>query len=185
MVAKLPPFRFTVDQYHRMIDTGVLTEDDRVELIRGEIVPKMPIGDRHVRCVNRLNRLVTRLTADDIVVSVQNPVVLTDSEPEPDVVLYRESSTNPGVKPRPSQVLLLVEVADATFERDCDEKLPLYAENGLSECWIVNLNDDTVHVFRGPKPDGAWGATQQLTRGGTLTIAALPGISLAVNDILP
>jgi Uma2 family endonuclease len=80
---------------------------------------------------------------------------------------------------------LLVEVADSTFDRDHDEKSPLYAENGVAEYWIDDLNDETVHVFRDPKADGTWGFAQQLSRGGTLTIAALPGVSIAVNDVLP
>ena len=88
-------------------------------------------------------------------------------------------------KPRPREVFLLIEVADSSFDDDHDVKGPLYARNAIPEYWIVNLNDDTVHVFRDPKPDGTWGSTQQLVRGGTLTVAALPGVSFAVNDILP
>jgi Uma2 family endonuclease len=169
-----------------MIDAGILTEDDRVELIRGEIVPKMAIGDAHSACVDRLNFRLSQGIVGQASVRIQNPVILSDSEPEPDVSLarFRPDFYQTG-RPRPADVLLLIEVADSTFADDRDVKSPLYAENGIPEYWIVNLNDDTVHVFRDPKPNGAWGSTQQLTRGGTLTIATLPGVSLAVNDVLP
>jgi Uma2 family endonuclease len=180
------PYRFTVEEYHRMIDAGILHEDERVELIHGELVCSMPIGDRHAGCVNRLNFRMGTWFAGRTLVSVQNPVVLADSEPQPDILLLapRHDFYASG-KPRPADVQLLIEVADSTFDDDRDIKGPLYAENGITEYWIVNLNDDTVHVFREPQPDCTWSNIQQFTRSATLTVAALPGISVAVNDILP
>lgn len=178
------PYLFTVEQYHRMIAAGILHEDDRIELIRGEMLVKMAIGDRHIRCVNRLNKLLTPRVGDDVIVSIQNPIQLADSEPEPDVVLYRDA---PGfvAPPRPADTLLVAEVAYSSIDEDLGPKAVLFAENAITEYWVVDLTSDSVHVHRVPKPDGAWSSTRQLTRDETLTIAALPGISLTVNDILP
>src|SRR5262245_7228055 len=125
MSARPVPHRLTVAQYDRMIDLGVLKEDDRVELVRGIIVAKMPIGNPHVATVDRLNRLFNRTTDDSVVVSIQNPVHLADSEPEPDVVLKSARDTFYG-KPSPADILLLVEVADDSLETDREVKGPLY-----------------------------------------------------------
>src|SRR3954463_7763270 len=107
MIARLPPFRFTVGQYERMIETGILTENDRVELLRGEIVPKMAIGDAHSACVDRLNWRLNRITGGQVLVRVQNPVVCADSEPEPDVSLVKfRPDFYETAKPRPADVQL-------------------------------------------------------------------------------
>jgi Uma2 family endonuclease len=186
MIAKAPPFRFTVDQYDQMIETGILTEDDRVELIRGEIVPKMAIGSRHAGVVNRLNRLLYSQVQGRAILSLQNPVHLSDSEPEPDLaVLHPRADDYADSLPEASEVFLLIEVADSSLDRDRDEKAPLYAENGISEYWIVNLDDDTVLVHRGPQPDGTWTTITTHGRGDILTVAALPTVTVAVADILP
>jgi Uma2 family endonuclease len=178
--------RLTVAEYHALIDAGALTEDDRVELIRGQLVPKMPIGDSHAACVDRLNRLFNRRTDDTVLVRSQNPVVLADSEPEPDLSLVRfRPDYYASGKPTPADTLLVIEVADTSLERDRDEKGPIYAENGIPEYWIVDLNSDTVLVHRGPRPDGAWGQVTTHSRGDTLTVAALPGVAVAVADLLP
>jgi Uma2 family endonuclease len=183
---KSPAQRITVDEYDRMIADGTFAEDDRVELIHGEIVPKMPIGDSHSACVDRLNFRFNLAVAGRALVRVQNPVILTDSEPEPDVSLahFRPDFYQTG-RPRPADVLLIIEVADSTPDRDRDVKGPLYANNGIPEYWIVDLNTDTVLVYRGPQPDGTWAITETRRRGDTLTITALPGVAVAVADILP
>ena len=164
-----------------MIDQGILKEDARVELIRGEIVAKMPIGDAHVTCVNRLNRLLILAIGDQAIVSVQNPIRLADSEPEPDVVLNR-----PGIygKPGPADILLVIEVADASLEDDREVKRPLYAENGIAEYWIVNLVDRCLEVHRQPRPDGSYADVQTLRTGETIEIAALPGVRIEVTELV-
>jgi Uma2 family endonuclease len=179
-------YRFTVDEYERLTEAGILTEDDRVELIHGELVKKMAIGPRHAAAVKRLRRVFGTLVGGRATIGSQDPVRLDDSEPEPDLsLLHFRADDYASSHPKASDVFLIVEAADSSFEDDRDIKGPLYARNGIPEYWIINLNDDTVHDFREPKPDGTWGSTQQIARGGILTIAALPGISLAVNDILP
>jgi Uma2 family endonuclease len=186
MIAKAPPFRFTVDQYDQMIENGILTEDNRVELIRGEIVAKMAIGDAHSACVDRLNWRLNRAIGARGIVRVQNPIVLADSEPEPDIsiVNFRADFYENG-RPSPDDVLLVIEVGDTTFEWDRDEKAPLYAENAIPEYWIIDLNTDTVLVYRNPQPDGSWATVTTHGRGDVLTVAALPTVTVAVADILP
>jgi Uma2 family endonuclease len=176
--------RYSVDDYEEMIRLGALTENDRVELIRGEIVAKMPIGDRHLVTVNRLNRLYNRRLGDLVIVSIQNPVRLDDSEPEPDVSLLRprEDEYASG-KPRAADVLLLIEVSDSSLDYDRDVKKPLYAESGITEFWIVNLVDECLEVYRGPQPDGTYQEERVLKRGESTDIVALPGLVVAVDEL--
>lgn len=178
-------YRFSVDDYEQMIEFGILDENRRIELIRGEIIDKMPIGDRPMAGVNRLNRCLSRGVGDRAIVSVQNPIRFPDSEPEPDVALLRprEDFYESG-KPRPADVLLIIEVADTTVDYDRDEKRPLYAEAGVPEYWIVNLIDDAVEVHRQPRPDGTYADVRVLRRGQQLDIAALPGLTITVDAVL-
>ena len=175
-------FKLSVDQYQQMITTGILTENDRVELIRGELLDKMPIGDIHVEVVNRLSRKFARLLDDAVTVSVQNPLVLADSEPEPDLVLFTRQA---GGKPRASDVHLVVEVADSSLEFDRTVKLPLYAQSGIRELWIVNLIDSQVEVYRKPQLNGTFADAKILTRNDAAQPAAFPSVSLSVSEILP
>src|SRR5437588_8391941 len=124
--ARGAPYLFTVEQYHHMIAAAILQEDERIELIRGEMLKKMSVGDLHIRCVIRLNKLFVRRVADDVAVSPQNPIQLADSEPEPDIVLSRDF---PGfvAPPRPGDTFLVVEVADSSIDEDLGGKAVLYA----------------------------------------------------------
>jgi Uma2 family endonuclease len=186
MIAKLPPFRFTVDQYDRMVELRILTEDDRVELIRGEIVAKMPNWPRHAGITKRLIRLLIPLLQGRAILAVQDPIRLLDSEPEPDVAILRPGPDDYASRhPTPPDVFVLIEVADSSLDRDRDWKGPLYAENGVSEYWIIDVDSATVLVHRDPQPDGTWAAVTTRRRGDTLDVAALPGVSVAVADVLP
>lgn len=179
-------YPFTPLEYQRMLDAGIVLPDDRVERGDGDRREWMTIGDRHCACCDLLNDVLHQVIGPRALVRIQNPVVLDILEPEPDVsVVVRRLDFYRSGKPRAADALLMVEVADTSLDYDRDVKGPLYARNKIPEYWIVNLNDDTVHVFRGPQADGTWASTQQLAGGGTLTIAALPGVSLAVNDVLP
>lgn len=178
-------YRFSVDDYDRMIATGILTEENRVELIRGEILSKMPVGDPHMACVNRLNRLFTRLLGDDAIVSVQNPVRLPDSEPEPDLALLRpKDDFYESGKPEPGDVLLIIEVAESSIEFDRDVKGPLYAESGIGEYWIVDLNASRVEVRRGPQPDGTYFETAIYRPHEHIELGALPNVCVGVSGFL-
>ena len=129
---QLTRWRFTVHDYHRMGEAGILQEDDRVELIEGELVQMTAIGTRHFSCVNRLNRLLVMNVRDEAVVSVQNPVRLNEyTEPQPDATVIRPRDYRESL-PMPEDVLLLIEVSDTTLAYDRGVKLPLYARSGRS-----------------------------------------------------
>jgi Uma2 family endonuclease len=185
MPLTLTRHRFSVDDYEQMIEKGILGENDRVELIRGEILDKMAIGDPHTATVKRLNHLFSRLVGDRVTLSIQDPIRLPDSEPEPDVALLRpQADYYASGKPLPPDVFLLIEVADSSLDFDRDVKRPLYAQSGIGEYWIVNLTDDCLEVYRRPQPDGSYGDVQTLRRGDQVEVTALPGLLLPVTDLL-
>lgn len=177
--------KFTVEQYHKMGESGILTEDDRVELIRGEIVEIASIGRRHAACVNRLVRLFTQILGDSIILSPQNPVELSDnSEPQPDTALLqpRPDFYESG-HPQPEDIILLVEVADTTAESDRTIKIPLYAENGIGETWLVNINEQCVEVYRETSATG-YQNVHIFQRGQSLSLQAFPDINITVDEVL-
>ena len=172
---------FTVDEYRAMGCAGILTPDERVELIDGLIIPMSPIGDPHVDCVNHLTRLFVLRTDPKAIVSVQNPVRLNDyTEPEPDVVLIRPNKA--GV-PNAEDVLLLVEVADTTLAFDRDIKLPRYAAAGIPEVWIVVLEEDCLEVYRKPGATG-YAEERSFGRGEAVSIEALPAAGAFAVDAM-
>lgn len=186
-MAALPlKHRFNVDDYYRMAEAGILAEDARVELIEGEIVDMTPIGVRHALCVNRLNHLLSKLLAGEVIVSVQNPIHLDHhSEPQPDVTLlklrdYSHDQQHPGA----DDVLLVIEVSDSTISVDQKVKLPLYARAGILEVWIVNLQQDRIEVYAQPE-SGAYRIIQPMSKGQSIQLPGSPGITLKVEDVLP
>jgi Uma2 family endonuclease len=175
--------RFTVRDYHRMAEVGILTEDDRVELVDGEIVQMTPIGGRHVACVNRLTRLLIRHTGEDATVSVQNPVQLAeDQEPQPDVAVIRARSYG-DVLPGARDVLLLIEVADTSLGYDRARKLPLYARAGLAESWLVDLQGEAIERHTNPV-GGTYRLTLRAGRGEEIASLAVPGLVLRADEVL-
>jgi Uma2 family endonuclease len=178
--------RFTAEEYHRLAEVGILHEDDRVELIEGEIIIMAPIGLRHATCVALLNRELTLALGRRAFLWPQNPVRLfPDTEPQPDVVILRERADDYAHAPaRPSDVLLLVEVADTSYRYDRRVKLPLYARSGVAELWIVDLTRDLIEIYRDRQTD-RYATTTQVRRGGVVAPAAFPDIVLAVDAILP
>ena len=176
---------FTVEEYHRMAEAGILSEDDRVELIEGELVTMSPIGSRHAGVVDRLNHLFSRRTGEGIIVRVQNPLRLSPhSEPQPDVALLRYrpdfyASAHPG----PEDVLLVVEVAETSADYDRSVKIPLYARHGIPEAWLVDLLEERIEIYRHPTPQG-YQDLHIAHRGETVRPTTLPDLELSVDDIL-
>lgn len=176
---------FTVAEYHRMAEAGILGEDDRVELLEGEIVEMSPIGSRHAGCVMRLNQLLSRQVGQGILVNIQNPIRMGEhSEPQPDLTLLRPrpdfyAQAHPG----PADVLLLIEVAETSADSDRAVKLPLYARSGISEVWLVDLAEERVEVHRHPSP-GGYQESRTVQRGERLAPQALPALDLAVEAVL-
>jgi Uma2 family endonuclease len=177
--------KYSVDDYEEMIRLGVITERDRVELIWGEIVAKMAIEPRHSTCVKGLSQLLTVRVAGRAVVGVQNPIRLPDSEPEPDISLVRPPKERYLTRnSEPADIFLVVEVADSSLEDDRNFMLRLYAESRIQEFGIANLRDDCLEVYRGPQPDGTYQEMRVLQRGQSTDIVALPGFTIAVDEVL-
>ena len=177
--------RFTMNQYHDMIDRGIFAEDEPIELIRGEIVRKMPIGNPHAATVNILTRLLSKRIPDSAMISIQNPVLLSDSEPEPDVAILNFcDDLYASRRPNAQDVLLLIEVADTSLAYDRDVKGPIYAEAGIREYWIVNLMNLTIEIYRDPQSDGRFATVTTTLSGEILTPLLLSGLSVPVDEIL-
>lgn len=168
-----------------MAAAGVLSEDDRVELIEGEIIEMSPIGSRHAACVGRLSKLLERLAGDHAIVWVQNPVQIDDySEPVPDATLLRQRDDfYARAKPVPADVLLLVEVSDSALKYDREIKVPLYARAGVPEVWLVNLQDEVVEVYAHPTA-GTYQETRLVGRGASLTATTVPALTLEADSVL-
>ena len=188
MTTMAPPLtrrRFTVDEYHRMAEAGILGEDDRVELLDGEVVEMTPIGPRHAGGVNRLNRIFTARLGERAVVCVQNPIVLGRHwEPQPDLVLLRpRDDFYTGAHPRPGDVLLTVEIAETSLEGDRRVKVPAYARSGVPEAWLLDLPGDRLEAHRDPGPEG-YRDVRALARGERVAPEALPDLELSVDELL-
>jgi Uma2 family endonuclease len=185
MAVEIARRRFTVDEYHRMGEAGILREDDRVELIDGEIVEMTPIGSRHAGCVNRLNHIFGRALGERVVVAVQNPLSAPPaSEPQPDLMLLRpRSDFYASSHPSAGDVWLVVEVADTSVPFDRSVKIPLYARAEIPEVWLVDLTTDGVEVYRRPAAS-RYAETSRRQRGERLDCAAIPDLVLRVEEIL-
>jgi Uma2 family endonuclease len=176
--------RFTADEYHRMGEVGILREDERTELIEGDIVEMNPIGGRHVRCVNELNWLLGQQIHDGgLRVSIQNPIRLDGGlEPQPDLSVIRAGGSA-GSLPGPEDVLLVIEVSDTTLSYDRNVKLPLYARAGIREAWIVDLQGEAVERHNDPAEDG-YRRMERAGRGRTLASEVLPNLAFEANAVL-
>lgn len=175
---------FTRAEYHRMGEVGIFTEDDRVELIRGEIVKMSPIGRHHVAFVNNLNQLLVTRLAGRAVVSVQNPVVLSDdTEPQPDLTVLRQRSYK-HAGPATADVSLVIEVAETSLRYDRVTKRPLYAEAGIPEYWIVDCRAESIELLRGPAEGGYRDVTRVTGAAESVGLLAVPDVSLSLAEVL-
>ncbi len=177
------PHQFTVEDYHRMGEAGILTAGDRTELINGEIIAKSVIGSRHAARVDRLNKLFVTRCGERAIVRVQKPVTLPpDSEPEPDLLLLLpKADFYAAAHPQARDVLLAVEVADSSLRFDSTVKCELYARMGIAEYWLVDLSAGALLVYRS-NAAGAYQAPCRL-RTGSIVPLALPEVSFDVGDI--
>ena len=182
--------RFTVDDYYKMAEVGILRPDDRVELLDGEIVQMSPIGSAHAAGVTRVTNAFYARVGDRAVIRVQNPIHLGDhSEPEPDMALLRpRAELYARAHPRPADVLLVVEVADTSAAFDRRVKLPLYACAAIPETWLLVVGAVpsrwiALEVHRDPTPDG-YRQIRRLRRGQRLSPLALPNLEVSVDELL-
>jgi Uma2 family endonuclease len=182
MALALPHHKFTGEEYAQMIATGIIAEDDRVELIRGEIITMNPIGPSHAYIVAVLNRILGRQVSDDVLIAVQNPIWLPDdSQTQPDLALvaFRDYMQT---LPTPAEVLLVIEVADSSLAYDKQIKLPLYAAAGIPEAWLVDLAARRIERHTEPRADG-YATRLPIVRGGTVTSTTVPGIAIALDTL--
>jgi len=174
----------TVDEYHHMGEVGILTRDDRVELIEGQIIQMAPIGSPHAGNVNRLNRLLFLALGDRAVLSVQCPVRLSlILEPVPDFsILKPKANDYADALPTAADVLLLIEVSDTSLAYDRGVKARLYAKHGIGEYWIVDVKARSVVVHREPAGQG-YASVWQAGAGDVLEMLGLPGVRMAVDEV--
>jgi len=185
MTVKLDTRRFSVTDYYKMVEAGILKEDDRVELLDGEIVVMSPIGHEHSYTVTALIRAVHDL-ADRAILRVQDPVRLGEyREPQPDLVLVRMPLSRYGAgHPKQGDVLLLVEVSDTSLAVDRGLKLTMYAEAGIREYWIVDIVARQIEVLRSPE-GGRYAERTVLKPGEMIRPVAFPDFEVEVAGLFP
>ncbi|MGH8729931.1 MAG: Uma2 family endonuclease [Burkholderiales bacterium] len=176
---------FNVTEYYRMGEAGVFSEDDRVELIQGEIVEMSPIGIRQAACVDRLARLLQQQVGQHCIVRVQNPVRLNElSEPQPDIVLLKQRDDFYASRhPLPEDVLLIIEVAESSAGYDRKTKAPLYAAAKIPELWIVDLVQGVIEIFN-QLASTAYQSKSNVARSETVISNAVSGLRIAATDML-
>jgi Uma2 family endonuclease len=185
MRSEVPRKLFTTDEYYRMAEVGILTPEDRVELIEGEIVRMSPIGTRHAACVTRAGEIFTLKFHGRAIVTVQNPAHLNQyNEPQPDILVLKPRSDYYASKhPSPEDTLLLLEVSDTTLKFDISVKTPIYAATGISEVWVADLRNNLIRVFRDPLA-GQFQTILTFNAEDHLSILAFPDVEFKVSDLI-
>jgi Uma2 family endonuclease len=176
---------FTVDDYYRMAETGILAPGERLELLDGAVVEMSPIGVRHASVVSRLTHLLISALSDRVEVRVQNPVRLDErSEPEPDIaVLHRRGDFYAEAHPGPGDVFVLIEVADASILVDRNVKIPLYARASVPEVWLIDLQRDQIEVYAEPVSE-MYRVSEHMSRSDRVALRAFPDTAFDVAEIL-
>lgn len=176
--------RLTVDEFHRMGQSGVLPPDARIELFEGELIDMVPIGPAHANTVDHLVTLLAPLTSS-LIVRVQNPLRLgSGSELIPDVMLLRRHAGGyPTAAPGPEDVLLLIEVSDTTIRYDRNDKVKLYSQNGIAEAWLLDLNERRLEVYLKPSANG-YEEVHRPPLDQIITPSLVTGFSVVVRDLL-
>lgn len=184
-LASLPHRKFSVDDYHRFIEMGIFKPEERLELWEGEFVEMSPIGKRHAGCVDSLSEMLKDFLNRQAIVRTQNPIVLNDfSEPQPDVcLLKRRDDFYRLISATAQDVYLAMEVSDSTVKYDRDIKFPKYAENGIAESWLIDLENDRIEIHTQPTKNG-YKLVKILHRGDIAESTIFEEIKIAVDDIL-
>ena len=180
----IPRRLLTLDEYHTIGAAGVLKEDDRIELIEGEMIEMAPIRSRHLAKVTRLARLLSQCVGNQAIISVQNPIALPPhNEPQPDLALLTPRADDyEGKLPGADDTLLVIEVADTTLAYDRDAKMPIYARHGFAEAWLVDIQGRSLSILLEP---GEKGYRRLLTpsRNETITPSLLPTVFIQLADL--
>ncbi len=180
----LPTYRWPRRQYEHLVEAGILSDDDHVELIDGRIVPGSPQNSRHATAVTLCRQALDAVRPDGYFVRTQAPLALgSHSEPEPDLALIAGTPAEYW-DDHPASAVLIVDVADSSLDKDRNEKRRLYATHEIPEYWIVNVTAPTVEVYRGPE-DGEYTTKRTLDRTETLHLSAVSTDPIAVSDLIP
>ena len=177
--------QISVQDYHRMAESGILRSDERVELLEGQIIKMAAKGTAHSAAVTRIERLLRNRLGDRVLLRFQDPVRLNDhSEPEPNVaVVHPDPLYYEDHHPTPAEVFLLIEVADTSLKFDCETKALAYARSGIADYWVLDVNDRKLHVYRSPSADGYQSETI-LAEALTVAPLAFPECVVAVREML-
>jgi Uma2 family endonuclease len=178
--------QLTSSEYYQMMESGIIREGEKVELILGQIFTMAAKGTRHTLSTRKLFKQLLGLIGDRADVQSQDPITLTNnSEPEPDIVIARlRSDDYVNSHPSPDDIILLIEVADSTIKFDRDTKAQLYAAAGISEYWIVNLIDDRLEIYRQPEGN-IYTGVQIITPPRSINLPEFPEILLNIDDFFP
>ncbi len=175
---------FTVDEYYQMAQSGILKEDDRVELIEGEIIQMGPIGSSHAGCFYRLNQLFSHGLKNRTICGGQNPLHIDDyTEPQPDFMVLKRDDFYSDTHPRLGDILLLIEISQRSITYDRTIKLPLYGSSGIPECWVVDLDAKVIKQYREPDERG-YNIKNILHHDQTISPLHFPDLVLNVLDII-
>ncbi len=185
MSAEVETYRFSVEEFNKLGEAGIFAEDERVELLDGEIIVMSPIGRQHAGTVMRLQWTLQRRLSERVLFAVQNPTVLDEfSEPQPDIMLLKpKQDFYVSGHPQPDNILLLIEVSDTTLAYDRGRKLRKYAESGIIEVWIVNLKDQTIEQYREPFAS-EYGHSRVCQRGENIAVQAFPDVPFRVEELI-
>lgn len=178
------PRLITVAEYDRMIEAGIYTENDHIELLNGEIIQIMPKGKKHASANDKIARFFYRIFDEKVFVRNQNPIVLDDfSEPEPDIVLASWDENEYTEKhPTPTDILLVMEISDTTLNYDRDDKAPAYSRNGIGQFLLLNLQNETLEDYREPSADG-YQFKRTYRSGDVFNLVAFPEIEIRFDDL--
>jgi Uma2 family endonuclease len=178
--------QWTANDYHRMLDAGILAEDDRVELLNGQIFEMSPQRPPHTTATKRTYDYLKTLLSGKADVRSQSPIALSSySEPEPDIAVVAIDKLEYSDRhPEPNEIFLLIEVADSTLGRDLSEKERAYAQANIQEYWVVDIRGRQIHVFRYPA-EGTYQQKWLFDSGSSCSLLAFPDINVSINRLLP
>ncbi|MBD2500076.1 Uma2 family endonuclease [Anabaena azotica] len=177
---------WTVEEYHRMAEAGIFGADERVELLEGKIIWMIAKGTAHRSAVSRTDRLLQNSLKNVALICVQDPVKLNErSEPEPDISVVKVDPLDyADHHPTPSEVYLIIEVADSSLKLDCETKAQAYSQAGIKDYWVLDVVNRQLHVFREPTPEG-YKVKVVLAEDETITPLEFPDLQIVVLEMLP
>jgi Uma2 family endonuclease len=186
VVSEIPLRLWSVDEYHRILEAGILTVEDKVELLEGKIVQMSPQDPPHASTTQWAGSYLARLLGDRAFIRSQLPITLPpDSEPEPDIAVVRvDRRAYFDHHPAPEEIFLLIEIADSTLAKDRRQKAKTYAKANIPEYWVVDVNKRQVYIFRQPEAD-VYTQTFLLSEEEAIALVAFPEITVSLRQLFP